>query len=159
MGMSRQAYEKTGGFKFDRFAEDIELSLRATKLGLKTGLIAQAFVYHKRRATLEQFFKQVSNFGMGRVHVGRAHPGAIKITHWFPVIFLLGLIAIPLVAMFAPLLSFFALAGYTVYLFLVFAHALVTTRDARVALLSVPAVIAQMTGYGSGFLKALISGR
>jgi len=61
MGMSRNAYDKTGGFKFDRFAEDIEFSLRAVRLGLKVGLIAEAFVYHKRRATLDQFFRQVSN--------------------------------------------------------------------------------------------------
>ncbi|MEJ0033196.1 MAG: glycosyltransferase [Bacteroidota bacterium] len=65
MGMSRVAYEKTGGFKFDRYAEDIEFSLRADKLGLKVGLISEAFVYHKRRTSLGQFFKQVSNFGMG----------------------------------------------------------------------------------------------
>src|ERR1044071_2381228 len=71
MGMSRDAYERTGGFKFDRYAEDIEFSLRAGKLGLKVGLIAEAFVYHKRRTTLRQFFRQVSNFGKGRVHVNR----------------------------------------------------------------------------------------
>jgi glycosyltransferase involved in cell wall biosynthesis len=155
MGMSRNAYEKTGGFKFDRFAEDIELSLRAPKLGLKAGLIAEAFVYHKRRATLEQFFKQVSNFGKGRVQVGRAHPGAIKITHWFPLFFLVGLCAIPVSLIFFPWL----LMLYAVYLFAVFVDALHTTKNIRVAFLAIPSVVVQMTGYGSGFLKALISGR
>jgi len=159
MGMSRAAYEKTGGFAFDRFAEDIEFSLRAGKLGLKVGLIAGAFVYHKRRATLEQFYKQVSNFGRGRVHVGRAHPGAIKVTHWFPAMFMLGLCAIPFVAIFYPLLAAFGLLCYTVYLLLVFVDAWRTTHNIGVALLSVPSVLVQMTGYGSGFLKALISGR
>jgi len=63
MGISREAFNKTGGFHFDRFAEDIELSIRMKKLGLRIGLIPDAFVYHQRRATLKDFFKQVSNFG------------------------------------------------------------------------------------------------
>lgn len=148
MGMSKVAYEKTGGFKFDRYAEDIELSLRATKLGLKVGLIPEAFVYHKRRATLKQFFKQVSSFGMGRVHVGREHKGAIKITHWFPAVFTIGLFLFPITFII-----------YLVYLLAVFIDALRTTKNFSVAILSVPSVLVQMTGYGSGFLKALISGR
>jgi glycosyltransferase involved in cell wall biosynthesis len=159
MGMSRAAYEKTGGFKFDRYAEDIELSLRAAKLGLKVGLITEAFVYHKRRATLEQFFKQVSNFGMGRVHVGRAHKGAIKATHWFPATFMLGLIALPVIALFSPLLALIGLGAYLAYLAAVFVHAFITTGNFGVALLSVPSVLVQMFGYGSGFLKAFILGK
>jgi glycosyltransferase involved in cell wall biosynthesis len=155
MGMSRNAYEKTNGFKFDRFAEDIELSMRAAKLGLRVGLIAEAYVYHKRRATLGQFFKQVSNFGRGRVHVNRAHPGSIKITHWFPAAFLTGLCAFPVILIFVPWL----LMLYAVYLSAVFVDAIRTTKNIRVAFLAIPSVLVQMTGYGSGFLKALISGR
>lgn len=151
MGMSRVAYEKTGGFKFDRYAEDIEFSLRAGALGLKVGLIAEAFVYHKRRATLGQFFRQVLNFGKGRVHVGREHKGAIKIVHWFPSFFLLGFFLIP----FFPWLGL----GYLTYFVAVFVDAFRITKNIQVAFLSVPSVIVQMTGYGSGFLKAIISGR
>ncbi|HEX8060047.1 MAG TPA: glycosyltransferase, partial [Cyclobacteriaceae bacterium] len=125
MGMSRAAYEKTGGFKFDRYAEDIEFSLRAGKLGLKVGLIAEAFVYHKRRATLNQFFQQVSNFGMGRVHVGKEHKGAIKVTHWFPSFFLSGILIIP----FLPWVGI----CYLVYLAAVFVDAFIKTNNIRVA--------------------------
>lgn len=157
MGMSRLAYEKTGGFKFDRYAEDIELSIRAGKMGLKVGLIAQAFVYHKRRATLRQFFRQVSNFGKGRVHVGRAHKGAVRLTHFFPAVFLLGLFTIPVISIFSWPLGLALLSGYIVYLVAVLVDAWRIVKDVRVALLAVPSVLVQMTGYGSGFLKALIS--
>jgi hypothetical protein len=88
---------------------------------------------------------------MGRVHVGREHKGAIKITHWFPTFFSLGFLMIP----FFPWLSI----PYLVYLVAVFIDALHTTNNIKVAFLSVPSVVVQMTGYGSGFLKALISGR
>jgi len=157
LGMSRAAYEKTGGFKFDRYAEDIELSIRASKTGLRVGLIAPAFVYHKRRATLAQFFKQVSNFGKGRVHVGRAHRGAIKLTHFFPALFLLGLLFIPIVAVVSLSLGVGLLSLYIVYLVAVLFDAWWTVKDLRVAILAVPAVLVQMTGYGSGFLKALLN--
>jgi glycosyltransferase involved in cell wall biosynthesis len=155
MGMSRLAYEKTAGFRFDRYAEDIELSIRASKMGLKVGLIAPAFVYHKRRATFGQFFRQVSSFGMGRVHVGRAHRGAIRLTHFFPAAFLAGLLAIPLTAIFSPPLGVALLSVYIVYLVAVLFDAWRTVKDFRVAILAVPSVLVQMIGYGSGFLKAL----
>jgi glycosyltransferase involved in cell wall biosynthesis len=157
MGMSRQAYDKTGGFKFDRYAEDIELSIRAGKLGLRVGLIADAFVYHKRRATLGQFFNQVSSFGRGRINVGRAHKGAVKVTHAAPAVFLLGLFAIPIVTIVSWPLGAALLSVYIVYLVAVFFDAWRTVKDFRVAVLAVPSVLVQMTGYGSGFLKALIS--
>jgi glycosyltransferase involved in cell wall biosynthesis len=156
MGMTREAYQKTGGFLFERYAEDIELSMRAVKLGLRVGLIADAFVYHKRRTNFNQFFKQVSNFGMGRIHVGRAHPGAIKITHWFPAFFLMGLVALPILPFVEIRVAFVALLAYTTYLVGVFIDSLISTRDLRVAVLSVPSVVVQLTGYGYGFLKALV---
>ena len=65
MGLSRKVFEATGGFQFDRYAEDIELSIRMKNAGFKVGLIEDAFVYHKRRANFRQFFKQVFNFGKG----------------------------------------------------------------------------------------------
>ncbi|HMJ71340.1 MAG TPA: glycosyltransferase [Cyclobacteriaceae bacterium] len=157
MGMSRRAYEKTGGFRFDRYAEDIELSIRAGKLGLKVGLIAGAFVYHKRRATLGQFFRQVSNFGRGRIHVGRAHKGAVKVTHAFPMMFLLGLFAVPVVTIFSWQFGVALFSIYIGYLVAVFFDAWRSVKDFRVAVWAVPSVVVQMTGYGSGFLKALIT--
>jgi len=63
MGISRRVFEQTKGFAFDRFAEDIEFSIRMKKAGFRVGLIPEAFVYHKRRATFGQFYNQVFNFG------------------------------------------------------------------------------------------------
>jgi glycosyltransferase involved in cell wall biosynthesis len=44
MGISREVFEKTGGFKFDRLAEDIELSIRMKKMGFNVILIPDALV-------------------------------------------------------------------------------------------------------------------
>lgn len=156
MGISRQAFEKTGGFKFDRFAEDIELSIRMKKAGLKIGLIPEAYVFHKRRTTFSQFLKQVSNFGKGRVLISRAHPGAIKITHWFPFLFTLGLISLPILYLIHSLLGQLALLLYGIYFLLILLDGWQKTSSFQVALLSIPAAFIQLVGYGLGFFREMI---
>lgn len=153
MALSKKAFERTGGFRFDRLAEDIELSVRIKKLGLKTGLIEEAYVYHKRRTTFGQFFKQVQNFGRGRVRVGRVHPGEIKLTHWFPSAFLLATILLPIIAIISSSLFLLALILFCLYHVLIFIDALRTTHSLSVAILSIPSAFIQLTGYGLGFLK------
>lgn len=153
MAISREAFNKTGGFHFDRFAEDIELSVRMKKLGLRIGLIPDAFVYHQRRTTLKEFFKQVSNFGKGRVLVGRAHRGEIKITHWFPSLFLLGLLGLIPMAIGFPKLALMGVIAYIIYFIAIAVDCFSFTRSILVAILSIPSAFVQMTGYGSGFLR------
>jgi glycosyltransferase involved in cell wall biosynthesis len=156
MGMSRKVFEATGGFRLDRFAEDIELSLRVSKMGFRVALIREAFVYHKRRTTLGAFFRQVSNFGKGRVLVGMVHPGAVKLTHWFPAAFLLGLLLMPVLWLANRPLGMAVLITYLTYLLLVCFDTAVKSRSLLVALLAVPCALVQMTGYGLGFLKAFL---
>jgi glycosyltransferase involved in cell wall biosynthesis len=153
MGISRKVFEKTGGFKFDRYAEDIEFSIRIKKAGFKTGLISDAFVYHKRRTSLNQFYHQVFNFGRGRVLVGKVYPSEIKLTHWFPSLFFLGILAIPVLSIFDFRLSIAALLLYVLYFKMIAVGALINTKSLRVSLLSVPSAFVQMAGYGLGFLK------
>jgi len=63
MGISKQVFEKTRGYKLTRMGEDIEFSIRVINSGFKTALIESAFVYHKRRTSLSQFYKQLHFFG------------------------------------------------------------------------------------------------
>ncbi|HZI24300.1 MAG TPA: glycosyltransferase family 2 protein, partial [Chryseolinea sp.] len=153
MGISRKVYEVTKGFKFDRFAEDIEFSIRMKKAGFKVGLIPDAFVYHKRRINFNQFYNQVYNFGKGRALIGRVHPEEIKLTHWFPSFFLLGTIAMLILPFINLYLFLFSVSLFTIYLLAIFFHSLIENKDFSVALLSVPAALCQLYGYGIGFLK------
>ncbi|MBL7856654.1 MAG: glycosyltransferase [Cyclobacteriaceae bacterium] len=154
MGISRKVFEATQGFAFDRFAEDIEFSIRMKKAGFHVGLIADAFVFHKRRTTLRQFYHQVFNFGKGRALVGRVHPEEVKITHWFPTIFTVGMVFIIVVL---PLLGkeLFSLgaSAYILYFIAIGFHSLYINRNIQVALLSVPSAFLQLCGYGIGFLQ------
>lgn len=155
MGISRNVFEKTEGFKLNRLAEDIELSIRMRKLGFNVVLLAEAFVYHKRRTNLHQFYKQVSSFGKGRVLVGNEHPGEVKITHWFPAVFLVGLFMPIVLLPFSLPLAVTAFAAYTLYFVGIFADAYRVNKNLSVAVLSIPAAFVQLTGYGAGFLKQM----
>ncbi|HRI79228.1 MAG TPA: glycosyltransferase [Cyclobacteriaceae bacterium] len=153
MGMSRTVFEKTGGFKFDRLAEDIELSIRIRKAGFRVGLIPEAFVYHKRRATLSQFYQQVKGFGAGRARVGKVHPEEIKVTHWFPFLFLVGLMSIPVIYLFNPWLADAVAVAYFVYFLAIVVDATRSTQSVAVAILSSAAALVQLSGYGIGFIR------
>ena len=152
MGMSRKVFEVTGGFRFDRFAEDIELSIRIKKSGFRTGLIPEAFVFHKRRASFYQFFKQVFNFGKGRALVGKVHPEEVRLTHWFPAVFTIGCLALLILWLADGFLFTLALTFLLFYLLLIFCDSLYVSRHPGVAVLAVFSALLQLWGYGFGFL-------
>ena len=155
MGISRHVYEQTGGFKFTRLAEDIELSIRMKNAGFRVGLIPEAWVFHKRRTNLREFFRQVSGFGKGRIQVGRAHPGAVKLTHWLPALFFAGQFVIPFTLFLSFSLTMVLTAGYFFYLILIGIGAFLQTGSGKVGWLAIPAAYVQLNGYGSGFLKEM----
>lgn len=157
MGMSRGVFEKTGGFHFSRFAEDIELSIRMKKLGFRVALIPDAFVYHKRRTSFGQFFKQVFNFGRGRALVGKVHPEEVKLTHWFPTVFTLGFAGVFVTPFLGWNLTLIGMVALTVYFGLIFIHSYLSNRNLVVAFLSIPSAFLQLTGYGLGFLQQRFS--
>lgn len=156
MGMTRKVFEFTNGFRFDRYAEDIELSLRIHKAGFRTSLIPEAFVFHKRRTTFGSFFRQVKNFGRGRIDVSRVHPGAIRLAHWLPSIFSAGLIAGLLLGIFYTPIFYLTLAVYSGYFLLILGDAWRTTGSILAGLLAVPAACVQLSGYAYGFISALV---
>jgi glycosyltransferase involved in cell wall biosynthesis len=152
MGISKIVYDVTNGFQFDRFAEDIEFSIRIKKAGFRVGLITDAFVYHKRRTSFFQFAQQVFNFGKGRALVGSVHPEEVKVTHWFPAIFMLGSVILPFLFLLNDLLFRISLGLFGSYLILIFIHSLVLNRNLFVACLSIPSALLQLWGYGAGFV-------
>lgn len=153
MGISRKVWETTGGFKFERLAEDIELSVRMKQEGFKVGLIAEAFVYHKRRTSLSAFFRQVQGFGMGRVRVGKVHPGEVKPIHWLPSLILIDFLVLPIVLIINKALALAGYSFYLVYWIALFVDCLRVTGSVTSAFLSIPAAMVQFFGYGWGFLR------
>ena len=153
MGISRVAFQATKGFGKLHPGEDPDLSIRLIKLGFKTKLIPEAFVYHKRRISWSKFYKQVLKFGQARPILNKWHPETKKITYWFPSLFVLGFIA-------ACILVFidirFPIWCYLAYFGVAFVMALVQNKNIVVALYSIVAIAIQFFGYGMGFLNATL---
>ena len=154
MGISKEVFEKTGGFGTIHPGEDPDLSLRIQKAGYKTTFLPNAFVYHKRRISWSKFFKQVWKFGLVRPILTRWHPGSGKITFWFPTIFVVYLLlAINISLVYLNLWAFIPLVAYVVA---VFTEALVKTKNPLIALLSIFAMFIQFLGYGVAFFISTI---
>lgn len=154
LGMSRKAFELTGGFGEMRVGEDIDFSLRAKQLGLKSQLIPDAFVYHKRRTNFYEFYTQTFAFGTARPFLNRKFKGTAKITYWFPTLFVL-FYTVALVMTFFNnwILMYFVF----VYLGLIFLVSTIENKNPVVGLLSVVSTMIQFFGYGLGFLKGTLN--
>ena len=153
MGLSRKVWEATGGFLTSRMGEDILFSIGALRLGFRSALIPEAFIYHKRRTQFAQFFKQLKFFGRARINIARFYPDELKLVHTFPLLFTLAVCSIPIWFLFFKPFFYLGLIGVVLYATLLFIDALKTTKSSEVAFLSVAAAFVQLFGYGTGFLQ------
>lgn len=154
LGLSKDVYEKTGGFPITKMhpGEDMVLAIEIIKRGFKTRLIKNAFVYHKRRTNLKQFYRQVSKFGKTRVIMSKVYPETFKIFFVFPTLFVLGCLLLILLSF----LSIYFLVPIGVFMVAVFIESLIKNKSTGVALTSILTTFTQMLGYGLGFLKTAI---
>ena len=151
LGVTKKAFNSVEGYGKMRFGEDIDFSLRLLNAGYKTALITDAFVYHKRRSTFRQFFKQVYNSGIARINLHLLHPGSLKLVHTLPACFVIGMASVLILSLFYPLLLLLPLA----YSLIVFIDSLLINKSISVALYSIAASWIQLIGYGTGFLSAV----
>lgn len=151
MGLSKNAFEATGGFGKIHPGEDPDLTIRLWKLGFNTMLIPKAFVYHKRRISWKKFYQQVLKFGKCRPILNHWHPDTKKITYWFPTLFVLFFLASIITAIAGVYIFSVFLLGYIVS---VFVHSSLSNRSISIGFQSVIALFIQFFGYGIGFFLA-----
>jgi GT2 family glycosyltransferase len=154
MGISKEVFHQVGGFK-NIVGEDIDLSIRIRKAGFNTGLLSDAFVYHKRRIDLKRFYRQVNTFGKGRVLISRMHPGSMKLLHLLPLFFVIGHVVLLLLSLV--LLNPWFLLPLPLYMLALFFDSLFRNRHAGIALLSVLAAYIQLFGYGLGLGSEILT--
>lgn len=156
MGLSQAAFEKTCGFGTIHPGEDPDLVLRLWKEGFKTALFSDAYVYHKRRISWKKFHTQVNKFGKVRPILNLWHPESVKVTYWFPTVFLFGVIFSLVCSLFGQYLFLKILMGY---LLLIVIHSSVKNKSLKIGVMSVFATCIQFYGYGTGFLESTIAVR
>lgn len=150
LGVSKRAFDAIGGYGKMRFGEDIDFSLRLLEAGFETALIPEAYVYHKRRSTFKQFFKQVYNSGIARINLYLAHPDSLKLVHFLPSFFVNAMILAVLLSFFSPIIVLVPV----LYSLLVLIDSTVKNRSLKVGFYSIAAAWTQLWGYGTGFISA-----
>jgi len=156
MGMTRELVQRVGGFGDLRHGQDIELSYRIRKSGARIAYIPDALVYHRRRTTLKRFFKQVFNWGVARINLGKIDPVLLEPIHFLPalatiIIFyiLIGRIVSPDAFRFLFDAGIWALLALGV-------HSAWKSQNILVGGLTLATVPVQIIGYGLGFITAFI---
>jgi len=148
MGISKEAFETTGGYGKIHPGEDPDLTFRIWNAGFETALIPDAKVFHKRRISWSSFRTQVYKFGVVRPILSQWHEGTGKITFWFPTIFSLYL----LIALVISPICQLPILLVSIYLLLIMSNALSKTKSPKIALMSVATSLIQFASYGYGFL-------
>ena len=127
------------------------MSTRIRHAGFSIGLYPELPVYHKRRVAFRKFFRQVYVFGMSRITLKLLYPDSLKAVHLLPALFVIGVVAMIVLAI---VWSPWWLLPLGVYLLAIFISALVSTKSAVIACKAVPASVIQLGGYGLGFIRA-----
>lgn len=148
MGISKEAFEASGGFGNIHPGEDPDLTIRLWNLGFETELFPKAFVYHKRRIDWKRFYIQVTKFGKARPILNQRYPEYKKLTYWFPFLFMIGL----LTSLFAAVLGIYVgVLLYLLYLLILLVSATLKEKNIKIGFLTIIATLIQFYGYGRGF--------
>ncbi len=151
MGFSRKVCDKVGGFR-EMFSEDIDMSTRIRLAGFKISLYPDVAVFHKRRVDFKKFWRQVHVFGMSRITLQLLYPGSMKAVHWLPAMFVIGAAAMIVAAFFWK----WAIIPLIIYILALWVWGCISTRSLKIGTMGVGAAIVQLTGYGTGFIRAYI---
>ncbi|MCB0686930.1 MAG: glycosyltransferase [Saprospiraceae bacterium] len=156
MGLHRRVFEKIGGMNQLRHGQDMDFSARIYDGGFKVGLIPDAFVYHKRRTSLWKFFKQIFNWGVARINLGRLHPSLLKPVHFLPSLIIIGLVGLLIFSIGTGIWWIWMLvaSGYVLVCVIAFVQSLIQYGEIKTALLSVITLNIQVFAYGFGLLSA-----
>lgn len=161
MGIKREVFEKIGGMNKLRHGQDMEFSSRIYNAGFKVGLIADAVVFHKRRTNLKRFYKQIFNWGVARINLGKIDPKMLKPIHFAPAIIAVGVCLLPIFALFPlgkQLVIFVFSVWAGIYLF-AFVQSTFKYKNLIVGLLSIVTLSIQVFAYGMGLLSGLWQSR
>ncbi|HQB29091.1 MAG TPA: glycosyltransferase [Paludibacter sp.] len=151
MGVKTDVYRSLGGFSNMRYGEDIDFSIRIFKAGYTVRLFPEAYVYHKRRVNLAKFYRQVFHSGAARIALWKKHPESLKLVHFLPSIFVIGMISILIAGLFNPIIWGLLL----LFCLIVFVDSSIQNKSIKIGLLSIVTSFTQLFGYGLGFLSRL----
>ena len=156
MGIKRTIYDQIGGFSNLRHGQDIEFSHRVHSSGARVKFLINAIVFHRRRTSLNQFFKQVYNWGVARVNLGKIDLSMLETIHFIPSVALVCLILLTGTFIYLELsiLSLFLITVLPLITLSIYGS--INKKDYRIFPYLMIVIPAQILGYGAGFIQAYI---
>ena len=151
MGVHHKVYKQVGGFSNLHPGEDPDWSYRIQDAGFNTGLIPEAFVYHKRRIDFQKFRTQVYKFGLARTILMKSHPQSRKLVYALPTLGLILGLALFIGGFYRGYLWW----PLAIALMLILIDALYATKSLPIALKGIFATAVQVAGYGWGYLTGI----
>ena len=159
MCVSRKVYETIGGMNKLRHGQDMDFSARIVEAGFKTGLVRDAFVYHKRRTSLAKFYRQIFNWGVARINLSHLHPTLSKPVHFLPALLILGIILMAILSIILPQFALLIWAimggGFAAICLFAFLQSGHINQSFKIGFLSIITLNIQVFAYGFGLIKAL----
>jgi len=166
MGIKKEVFKQIGGMNEMRHGQDMDFSNRIYKAGFKVRFLPDVLVYHKRRTSPRRFFKQIFNWGVARINLGRIDKNMLKPVHCLPFLILTGFLLTIILSFFSTLLRDLLLVelGAGVLIALVaFFQSLREYKRLDVAIYSIFTIFLQIIGYGLGFgyglIRAIFTGK
>ena len=92
-------------------------------------------------------------FGQSRITLELLYPGSMKLVHWLPAVFTIGALGLLTGSLWCPWL----LIPLGLYIVALWIGAMAATRSLKIASKAIVAAMVQLTGYGTGFIKAYIT--
>jgi succinoglycan biosynthesis protein ExoA len=128
----RSVFDAVGEFdsNFDA-CEDVEFNHRVAHAGLTCFFTPRVAVHYHPRSSISGLFRQMIRYGRGRVRLLRKHPETFSIACFLPALFLLGLVAGPLIAWHSPWLAATYASAVVVYAAVVVAISIGLSMQAR----------------------------
>lgn len=159
MGIKKEVYKKIGGMNKLRHGQDMEFSNRIYRAGFKVKFLSDVFVYHKRRTSLRRFYKQIFNWGVARINLGKIDKAMLKPVHALPAIVVLQFFLVLLAAIFIPIMRTILILELLIGCFVALLAFVESTRKNHsvvVGLLSIITLFTQVFAYGIGFWTGVV---
>lgn len=155
----RDVFARIGGYDSNFYpGEDTKLCLDIIKTAQKRIVYdPEVLVYHHRRKLFRQHLRQSNNYALHRGYFAKVLPDTSrKLVYFVPSLFVLGLIAGPLLALLFPPLWYLYFGVLLLY-FLLLVISTACPKDMRVWILAIAGVFLTHVGYGICFIRGLLS--
>jgi succinoglycan biosynthesis protein ExoA len=154
----REVFDKIGEFdeNFDA-CEDVEFNTRIDKAGLRAIISPKLTIEYAARTTLRGLFRQLYRYGYGRWQLFRKHQSTLGVGTLIPVLFVLGLFALPFAWLVSLKAGLIVSVPYVIYLITTCAISLGIARKNRKSLMFIlPFIFFTIHfAFGLGFIAAV----